>query len=407
MGRRTGPLSGTRVLDLTSLYPGPLATMFLGDLGAEVIRIEHPRNPDMIHYLPPFMEGESAPYLALNRSKMSLGLDLREEEGRSVFFDLVKTADIVTEQFRPGVLEKTGMGYGEAVAKNPRIIYVSLTGYGQQGPYALRAGHDINYISWTGLLSRIVTEGKPVLPGFQIADVAGGAYMTVIACLTALWYRAQTGKGQHVDVSMVDGVLPLLTLQLSQYWGRSAHSETVNLLDGGFPCYGLYACSDGKYVALGALEPKFWMNFCKMVGREEWISGNFAVGDGGERVRGEVAALFKQRTRDEWVRFAEEYDICLSPVQDFEEMERDPHLRARGMIVELTQPGRATLKGVGVPLKFSGIETSSPGPAPAVGADSAKILEEMGYTPERIQALIDKGIVYTGKGGEDGRRRES
>jgi alpha-methylacyl-CoA racemase len=396
MEKRRGPLGGIRVLDLTTLYPGPLATMLLGDLGAEVIRIEHPRNPDLIHSLPPFMGEESASYLALNRSKKSLGLDLKEAEGRSLFFDLVKTADIVVEQFRPGVMERMGFAYREAAVHNPRIIYVSLTGFGQSGPYAHRAGHDINYISWTGLLSRNKAGDRPVLPAFQMADVAGGSYMTVIACLTALRHREKTGAGQHVDVSMVDGVLPLLTLQLSQHWGRSRQSPGVDLLCGDFPCYGLYACSDGKYVALGALEPKFWMNFCRAVHREEWISGNFAAGEEGEQVRREVASLFMERTRDEWMRLAETNDICLSPVHEIEELEEDPHLKAREMILELKPKGGSRLKGLGIPLKFSLSKPDAPDPAPAVGENSVEILKEMGCPPERIQGLIDKGTVHVG-----------
>ncbi|MBN1104663.1 MAG: CoA transferase [Deltaproteobacteria bacterium] len=396
MEKRRGPLGGIRVIDLTTLYPGPLATMLLGDLGAEVIRIEHPRNPDLIHYLPPFMGEESTSYLALNRSKKSLGLDLKEPAGRSVFFDLVKTADILVEQFRPGVMERMGLAHREAAVHNPRIIYVSLTGFGQAGPYAQRAGHDINYISWAGLLSRNKAGDRPVLPDFQMADVAGGSYMTVIACLASLWHREKTGTGQHVDVSMVDGVLPLLTLQLSQHWGQSRQSKGVDLLSGDFPCYGLYACSDGKYVALGALEPKFWMNFCRAVDREEWISGHLAAGEEGKRVRREVVSLFMERTRDEWMRLAEAHDICLSPVHGTEDLEEDPHLKAREMILELKQEGGSRLRGLGIPIKFSLSKPDAPDPAPAVGEDSVEILKGMGYPPDRIQGLVDKGTLHVG-----------
>jgi crotonobetainyl-CoA:carnitine CoA-transferase CaiB-like acyl-CoA transferase len=398
MTNRRGPLIGIRVLDLTSLYPGPLATMLLADLGAEVIRIEHPRRPDIIHWLPPFLGEESTAYLTLNRSKRGLGLDLREAEGRGVFFRLVETADIVVEQFRPGVLKKMGLDYERARERNPRIIYVSLTGFGQAGPYANRAGHDINYISLAGILSQIKNGNHPVLPAFQMADVAGGAYMTVIACLAALWYREKGGSGQSVDVSMLDAVLPLLTLQLAQSWGQAAGAAAPSVLDGVFPCYRLYRCADGKHVALGALEPKFWINFCKAVGKEEWTSGNFATGEEGDRIRQEVEALFLERTGDEWVRLAESHDICLTPVQEMEGLAEDPHLRAREMVLDTEQKGDARLKVLGTPLKFSESRPAPPDPAPAVGEDSVEILKSAGYTPERIRGLIESGVVYAGGG---------
>jgi alpha-methylacyl-CoA racemase len=200
MGKRNGPLNGIRVLDLSTLYPGPLATMMLADLGAEVIRLEHPDHPDKVHILPPFLGRESAAYLTLNRSKRSLALDIRKEEGREVFFELVRRADVVVEQFRPGVIDDIGIGYAKAVTFNPRIIYLSITGFGQEGPYKQKAAHDINYISLTGLLAQVKKGNHPVLPGFQMADVAGGAYMAVISCMVALWHREKRGKGQKVDV---------------------------------------------------------------------------------------------------------------------------------------------------------------------------------------------------------------
>jgi crotonobetainyl-CoA:carnitine CoA-transferase CaiB-like acyl-CoA transferase len=393
MGKGAGPLRGIRILDLTTLYPGPLATMMLGDLGADVVRIERHQSPDMIRFMPPFIGEESAAYLTLNRSKRTLVLDLKTEEGRSVFFDLVKTADIVTEQFRPGVLDKIGIGYEEARRSNPRIIYVSLTGFGQDGPYALRAGHDINYMSWAGLLSQIKTENRPVLPAFQIADVAGGCFMTVIACLSALWYREKSGQGQRVDVAMVDAILPLLTLQLAQYWGQSDGSPAVNLLTGAFPCYGLYECSDGKYISLGALEPKFWTNFCKLMNRGDWLSGNFASGEEGARVHAEVAAAIREKTRDEWVKIAESHDICLGPVNEIEELEEDPHLRSRGMIVDIMEKGDFRLKGLGIPIKFSESKPSAPDPVSPAGTDSVEILKEVGYSAGRVEDLIRKGVV--------------
>jgi crotonobetainyl-CoA:carnitine CoA-transferase CaiB-like acyl-CoA transferase len=395
MGKRKGPLSGIRILDLTLLYPGPLATMMLADMGADVVRLEHPSRPDLVHLLPPFVGNESAAYLSLNRSKRSLALDTGKEEGRKVFFDLVKTADLVVEQFRPGVLDRIGIGYKEAVRFNPRIIYLSITGFGQDGPYRRKPGHDINYMGLAGLLSQMKTGKEMTVPGFQTADVAGGAYLSIIACMAGLWHREKTGKGQKIDVSMMDGILPLLTLQLAQCWGSQAKEEPINFLDGSFSCYGVYECADGKYVSLGALEPKFWAGFCEMANRPEWLPLQFPAGEEISRVREAVAALFRTKSREEWLELAERHDVCLSSVNRMEELEADPQLRARQMIIETEYANGLKLKGVGLPIKFSESHPDDPEPAPAVGQDSIRILKEAGYSTAKITELIQAGIVYS------------
>ncbi len=394
MGKRKGPLRGIRILDLTQLYPGPLATMMLADMGAEVVRLEHPSRPDNVHHLPPFIGKESAAYLTLNRSKRSLALDTAKEEGRKVFFDLVRTADVVVEQFRPGVLDKIGIGYDQAVPFNPRIIYVSITGFGQDGPYRQKAGHDINYISLAGLLSQVKKGEEMVLPGFQTADVVGGGYMSVIACMAALWHREKTGKGQRVDVSMTDSVMPMITLQLAQYWGSQGDTEIMNPFDGSFPFYGVYECADGKPVSLGALEQKFWSGFCQMADKPEWLSLQFSMGEERRKVREEVAGLFKTKQRNEWLKLAEVHDICLSSIHELGDLEMDPQLQAREMIIETEHEKGLKLKGIGIPIKFSDSKPDKPQPAPIVGQDSIEILKELGYSQERIEELIGKEIVF-------------
>lgn len=394
MGKRKGPLRGIRILDLTQLYPGPLATMMLADMGAEVVRLEHPSRPDNVHHLPPFIGKESAAYLALNRSKRSLALDTAKEEGRKVFFDLVRTADVVVEQFRPGVLDKIGIGYDQAIPFNPRIIYVSITGFGQDGPYRQKAGHDINYMSLAGLLSQVKKGEEMVLPGFQTADVVGGGYMSVIACMAALWHREKTGKGQRVDVSMTDSVMPMITLQLAQYWGSQGDNEIMNPFDGSFPFYGVYECADGKPVSLGALEQKFWAGFCQMADKPEWLSLQFSMGEERRKVREEVAGLFKTKPRDEWLKLAEVHDICLSSIHELGDLEMDPQLQAREMIIETEHEEGLKLKGIGIPIKFSDSKPDKPQPAPIVGQDSIEILKELGYSHERIEELIGKEIVF-------------
>jgi crotonobetainyl-CoA:carnitine CoA-transferase CaiB-like acyl-CoA transferase len=391
----TGPLKGIHILDFTRLYPGPLGTMMLADMGAEVIKIEDMNTPDYMRFYPPYIASESAGYLAVNRSKRSIALNLKHKKGVDIFFSLLATADIVVEQFRPGVMDEMGLGYEAARRVKDDIIYVSLTGYGQNGPYARDAGHDINYIGYAGILSTTGSRKTgPILPGAQIADVAGGAYMTIIACLSALWAREKTGQGQKVDVSMLDAILPLMTLQMAHYHAVGlAPAPGEAALTGGLACYGVYKCADGKYIALGILEEKFWKSFCKMVGRPEWIDQQFVIGEEAERLRGAIAALFKTRTRDEWIAAAKEYDTCLTPVLEIGEIETDPQVQARNMIIEQTHPVCGKIKGIGVPLKFSQTPAKPSLPPPVLGKDTAAIMEEIGYKPEEIKTLREEGII--------------
>ncbi|PKN19762.1 MAG: carnitine dehydratase [Deltaproteobacteria bacterium HGW-Deltaproteobacteria-6] len=392
---QNGPLQGIRILDLTRLYPGPLGTMMLADMGADVIKIEDINAPDYMRYYPPYIESESAGFIAVNRSKRSLALNLKTKKGAGIFLSLIKTADIVIEQFRPGVLAELGIGYKDACLAKPDIIYVSITGYGQDGPYANDAGHDINFMGYAGILAATGACGTgPVIPGPQLGDVAGGAYMSVIACLSALWAREKTGKGQQVDVSMLDGVLPLMTLQMAHYQAtRISFAPGEPPLSGGLACYGVYSCADGKHIALGILETKFWKIFCEMTGHPEWIEKHLVMGEEAESLRREIADLFRTKTRDEWMIAAKTLDVCLTPVLDISEIEKDPQIKARRMIHEQAHPVSGKIKGIGVPLKFSETPAEPAWPSPALGQDSKSILEEIGCRPEEIEAFRQEGIA--------------
>ncbi len=387
---RAGPLAGTRVLDITRLLPGPLAAMLLAEMGADVIKIEDPNSPDPMRAYPPFTGTESALYLSVNRSKRSIAVDFNTEAGREIILDLARGADVLIEQFRPGRLDSLGLGYADIARVNPKIVYISLTGYGQSGPYSARAGHDINYIGYTGLLESTGNELGPAIPGGQVADVAG-SYCTVISCLAALLDRNKTGKGQRVDVSMLDSALPYMILPLAwQLSGISPRGRDRYPLTGGMPCYGVYECADKKFVALGAIEEKFWKRFCEAIDSPDLLPLQYSLDD-GDRVKKELAEVFKTRTRDEWMTVAADGDFCLSPVLEIDRVEQDPHLRDRGMFVEHSHPVYGTTRGIGLPLKFS--ERADSRAAPQLGEDTVSLLRELGYEREKIDALIKSGTV--------------
>lgn len=380
----TGPLVGLRILDLTRLLPGPLGTMLMADMGAEVIKIEDSNAPDYVRAFPPHVNGESINYLAYNRSKRSVLLDYQTPDGRDQFLELVKTADVVVEQFRPGYLNRLGMGYDAARAVNPRIIYISVTGFGQTGPYAHLAGHDLNYVALAGVLGLTGSSPgePPVVPGVQLADIAGGSYGCVMGTLAALFARDRTGEGQHVDVSMADAVMPLLATAYALHAGGLPTDRGTLPLSGGLPNYGVYQCRDGRYVALGTLEPKFWQKFCALVDKPDWLS--FLLPQNPAQLAGfktQIQAVFTEKDRDEWTRFGLEHDILITPVNDLADLKTDPHLLARQMIVTQEHPVAGPIQTIGVPLKFSGTPAQPAWPAPQLGEDTADVLGQAVENP--------------------------
>lgn len=315
MAQMQHPLSGYRVLDLSKLLPGPLATLWMAQQGAEVIKVESPTSTDPVRHYPPVKNGVSVFYAALNAGKRSISVDYRSDEGREVLLRMVEKADVVVEQFRPGVMYAFGISYEVLKARNPKIILVSITGYGQEGPMAAMPGHDINYLSYSGVLDGLRDpDGNPVIPQAQLADVAGGSMMALNATVMALLHCERTGQGQHVDVAMARNAAWLQMLRLAEEQATGGYDA---YLSGNLASYNIYRCADGRHVALGALEPKFWQKFSTLVGHPEW-----AVRLSEPSLKTEVAALFATQPMSHWTTLLENAEVCLSPVLTVQEVMR-------------------------------------------------------------------------------------
>jgi crotonobetainyl-CoA:carnitine CoA-transferase CaiB-like acyl-CoA transferase len=396
-----GALEGLRVLDLTRLLPGGFCTLLLADLGAEVLKVEDTAGGDYIRWMPPFYGNEdqmrdgtgSAYFLALNRNKRSLRLNLKHDRGREVLLRLVEDHDVLVESFRPGVMDRLGVGYEALRERNPRLIYCPISGYGQDGPLTARSGHDTNYLALNGLLGLTGRRGgPPTQSAGQIADLGGGGLMAAVGILAAVIERERSGEGQVVDISMTDGALSWLAMVVARYFAEQSSPRRGELeLAGGIACYVPYETSDGKWVSLGALEPKFWQNWCAGVGRPDLVEKQFEHPDSAAGQ--DVAAVFRERTRDEWAAFAGEHDCCLEPILDLDEVLASDLVAAREMVVELDQPGIGPVRQVGSPLKLSRTPPDTSGAAPPLGGDTDEVLAAAGYDAEAIAALRDEGVV--------------
>ena len=387
------PLEGIKVLDLTTLLPGPLCSMMLGDYGAEVIKVEPPTG-DAARWTSPKIGDLAGLFLLLNRNKKSLTLSLKEQEGKEVFYKLVKEADVIIEQYRPGVVKKLGVDYETIKKINPKVVYCSISGYGQDGPYAQLAGHDINYISYAGVLGlRGRDTDKPAIPGFQIADVGGGTLMALNGILMALLARAQNGEGQYIDISMMDGVISCLPLYAGGLFasGMVPGSEKSKV-SGHLACYQLYATRDGKYISLGAIEPHFWARVCQYFNKEEYIKMQTDVGKQDEIISF-LQDQFLLKDRDEWIQIFNEIDVCMAPVYGLNEVFQDPQVLHRKMIFEMEHPRFGTIKQLGFPIKMSETPARVLLPPPDLGQNNEEILSGLGYSSQDIEALREKGCI--------------
>jgi alpha-methylacyl-CoA racemase len=377
------PLAGVRVLDLTRLLPGPMATLHLADLGADVIKIEDLGAGD---YATPSVRS------LVNRNKRGIRLDLKQAGGPAALLRLARTADVLIEGFRPGVMARLGLDYDTVRAANPRIVYCSLSGFGQTGPLRDQPGHDLNYGALAGVVDQIGTADSPALSNLPIADLLGGTMNAVMGILAALFDAARTGQGRHVDVAIADGVLANAVLPLAAL-NEHGHVPPAGqgTLTGGLACYGVYRTADSRFVAVGALERKFWDALCRRLQREDLAplhrSGNAAT---EQRARAELAAIFGSQPLAHWSELFADGEACVAPVLRLDEAIRHPQFRARGMVLQDAEGAPAQL---GNPVKLSGFDPAAPRPAPRAGQHTQEVLREAGFEPAEIEALRAAGAI--------------
>lgn len=362
--------------------------MLLADMGADVLKIEEPGRGDYARWMPPFHGDVSAAHLALNRGKLSMTLNLKHARGPEVLGRLVENADVLVESYRPGVLDRLGAGYDAMSAINPRLVWCAITGYGQDGPYKDRAGHDVNYLGYAGVSDITgVAGGPPAMAGVQIADVGGGGTMAAAGILAALRGTNATGRGRFVDVSMTDGAFSWLSLHAQAYFFEGIRPERGRMrLSGGLACYGIYRCAGDGYLAVGALEPQFWERLCKELGVPEFIVKHMAPDDEQVQMIARLREIFATQSRDAWVKRLEPIDACIGPINSFEEALADPQLLARGMVTESTT-GEGRVKAIGTPIRERGEKQAPLPPAPGFGEHTDSVLKEAGYSDDEIAAL--------------------
>ncbi len=389
------PLSGVRILDFSQLLPGPLCTQHLADMGAEVLKIENRTTGDAAR---PSPTGELPMlFLLANRNKRSLAVDLRQPEGVALVHKLVKDADIVVEGFRPGVMARLGMSYAVLCEINPRLVYCSITGYGQDGPYAAKGGHDINYQALAGILEQTGVAGGAPTPGnFQAADLAGGVLSAAMGILAALFDAKRSGKGRHVDIAMTDCAMAhtIMSLAAVESYGEGRPMPRGDdYTSGRLPCYGVYATADARHLALGAIEPNFWQNFCMAAQRPDLIEQGWAMGADAAPAKAAIAALIASRSLAEWSALLENVDGCATPVLRLDEAIEHPNTRARGMMVAGQRVDGSAYRQYAFPIRMTDFEFSIERRAPLLGEHNDEILAALGYGAEQIAALRAKGVA--------------
>jgi len=402
------PLENIVVLDLSRMLPGPYCSMILADLGARVIHINDPRFP--YGNPPPFFQKgryrESVFNSILMRNKKSISLNLKKEGAIKIFYKLVQKADIILETFRPKVTKKLKIDYDTVSEINPSIIYCSLTGYGQYGPYEQIAGHDLNYIGICGILDlnrereffgKKDQERKPIVPGIQAADIGGGL-VSVISILGAIIEREKNNskKGQYIDLSMTDCVFSFMPMAAAFEFSKDINDSIIqpkNPLHGDFPFYSVFKTKDNKYLSIGAIEIKFWREICKGIGREDLIPKGNVLDDEKEETFLEMQKEFLKKTQDEWMKIFINRDACVMPVKSFSEACNDPQIKERKMIVELNHPKFGKIQNVASPIKYSRTPLTIRSLAPKIGQDTIEILKTLDYTDDDVKRFKKAGII--------------
>jgi alpha-methylacyl-CoA racemase len=383
-------LDDITVLDLSIYLPGSYASLLLADLGAEVVKVERPPAGEITREWEPKLQGEGHRFLQRNRNKKSICLDLKSERGLDVFYDLVTEADVVIEGFRPGTLTKLGAGYEDIAAINPEILYCSITGFGQEGALADKAGHDINYSSHAGVLGTTMADGRPVVPGVPLGDFAGGLF-AAFSVVSAIQGRNQYG-GQHIDISITDVLFSWLISHAGEYFGSEGkYNPGDAITSGNYPCYGVYATADGRYLTLGAIEFEFWKQFCELTGLEELIDTHLDEHTIESR-RETIQQKLVTKTRAEWLELFEGKDLPITPVNSLEEAFSSSHVQERNLM-ETIQFDNEDLKQIKSPFGFSEFSPAIESAPPRLGADNDSVLADVGYDKSEIEGLTEDGVI--------------
>ncbi len=378
------PLTGIRVLDLTRLLPGAFCTLLLADMGAEVIKVEEPQTGDYMRWMPPLVQGQSALFNAVNRNKKSITLNLKHPEGRDLLLRLVETSDVLVEGNRPGVMERLGLGWEVIHGRNRRLVMCSITGYGQDGPFAARAGHDLNYAATAGVLDlNGATDGPPVPLSVQIADIGGGGLQPAVSILGALVGVERGGEGRWIDASMTDGALTWLSMVFAAHGEGERAVRGHQRLAGRYACYRVYTCKDGGHFSVGALEPKFWTALCAALGRADLIEQQYSE---DRAVHSAMEALFATRTRDDWTRELAALDACCEPVLDIDEVAAHPQVAARNLILRTTT-GVEVAPAVRMREEWRRLDP------PRLGEHTAEVLASVGVEVDRYRELQSAGVI--------------
>ncbi len=386
------PFKNIKVLDLSRLLPGPYCTMLLGDMGAEVIKIEDPGIGDYFRNWQPIKKENSVFFIGVNRNKKSITLNLKKEKGREIFYKLVKDADIVVESFRPGVAEKLGVDFETLSKINNSIIYCSITGYGQNTSIKKKAGHDLNYLALSGILSITGCRNKkPAILGVQIADMAG-AIVGIIGILTALFNRERGAKAQYIDAAMLDGLFSFLSMVGAKYFfDRQIPDIADNLFNGGFACYNIYETKDGRFFSVAPIEDKFWKRFCEVMGKEEWKGLNTKE-EYQEKLIAELSQIFKSKTFDQWREIFAKEDICVEPVLNLEEAFNQPYVEERKITFKIPDPIDGDTEHIKNPLEINSIKFQK-NTHPKFGENNEEIFSKLGYTKEDLEKLKQEEII--------------